>query len=85
MGGWVSGQRGEKEEGRLEHNELPAKVMVPMVLTQCQRWVVGTLTMSAGSKMPASASTAAATRQALFWPFHGSTFLILTIIPGDRF
>lgn len=85
MGGWVSGERGEEEEGRLDHKELPAKVTVTMVLTQCQRWVVGTRTRSADGKMPASASTAAATRQALFWPFHGSTFLILTIIPGDRF
>lgn len=25
MGGWVSGERGEKEEGRLDHKELPAE------------------------------------------------------------
>ena len=33
MGGWVGVQRRDKEEGRLEHKELPAKVVITVVLT----------------------------------------------------
>lgn len=32
MDGWVGGQRGEKEEDKLVHTELPAKMMITGVL-----------------------------------------------------
>lgn len=85
MGGWVSGERGEKEEGRLDHKELPAKVAGNNGADPVPAVVVGTRTRSADGKCLPVYPQLPPRAQALFWPFHGSTFLILTIIPGDRF
>lgn len=75
MGGWVSGERGEKEEGRLDHKELPAEASgnngadpVP------RRWVVKTRTRSADGKCLPVHPQLHLCLQALFWPFHGVLF-----------
>ena len=65
MDGWVGGwTRREKEEGRLEHKELPAKVVITAALTA--EPTPGRRGTDDVSKMPASASMAIATCQALF-------------------
>ena len=76
MGGWMDGcvggwTRREKEEGRLEHKELPAKVVITAALTAEPTPGGAALTMSPRCQ-PAHPWPSPRARHCSR-PFHGST------------